>query len=461
MTHGSRLTNKTIPVLAGAMLALACHDAAAPRQLHLEVTAGLHQHAPIGTVLPNDVVVQLRDASGGAIAGATVSWQTAAGSGDVIVPSSATTGPQGSVRASWQLGAKSGVRVLTISTVGASPVEVVAVADSVLVTLSSVHVLPLPSYDGSGQLVHPDLARIPDAWGGGPFRLAATPFPSGMAKFENPSLFAGASLTDFDVPAGVQNPIVSPDSGYLSDPDMVFDPDAQTLSLYYRKVTTANEIWLIRSTDGVNWSAPVLVVQAPNQMVVSPAVVRRGPGAWLMWSVNAGVEGCIAPSTTIELRQSADGVSWSAPEPVDLQDSAGFAWHIDVEWIASRDEYWALYPIKLPGSCTTGSLRFATSSDGVHWRTYPAPLLWHGALDAFQDIVYRASMDHGAADGTVTLFYSGARLIDTSYSWSIAYEQLTDSALLARVSAAPGAAILGDRVAPAAVARPLTDATAP
>jgi hypothetical protein len=56
------------------------------------------------------------------------------------------------------------------------------------------------------------------------------------------------------------------------------------------------------------------------------------------------------------------------------------------------------------------------------------------------------------------LYYSGAFLTDSTYTWSIAYERLTDATLLARVNT-PSAAVLGDRVAP--IARPLTNATAP
>jgi hypothetical protein len=386
------------------------------------------------------------------VAGVSVSWHTTAASGDELLSMSTTTSSLGLARASWKLDANPGTHELVIVAEGAPAIGAMAFADSVPVRVPTVHVLPLASYEGSGQLVHPDIARVPASWGVGPFWLAATPFPSSNALFENPSLFVGSSLTAFDVPAGVKNPLVKPDSGYLSDPDMVFDPDAQVLSLYYRKVALSNEIWLIRSGDGVSWSAPILVVEAPNHDIVSPTVVRR---------VNAGAEGCTSRSTTIELRRSTDGVQWSAPETVDLQEPSGFAWHLDVEWIASRNEYWAVYPMKSPGSCTTGSLRFATSDDGVHWREYPSPLLWHGALPAFQDLVYRASMDYDATDNTVTLFYSGARLVDSSYAWGIAWEQLTDSALLARVNASPSADIIGERVAPAAAARPLTNATAP
>ena len=399
----------------------------------------------------------------GPIRGATVEWRQATGSADLVWAIGAfgpTTDSQGFAKAVWQLDSTTGPHVLTASVEGAPSVSISAFADSDSVLVPTVHVLALPSYDGSGQLVHPDIARVPDAWGDGSYRLAATPFPNSQATLENPSLFAGQDLTMFEVPDGVVNPLVRPDSGYLSDPDMVFDPDANVLSMYYRKVALENQIWLIKTVDGVHWSAPQLVVEAPSQMVVSPTIVRRGAGNWLMWSVNAGVEGCIGPSTTVELRTSTDGVAWSAPQAVTLSDAAGFAWHIDVEWIAPRNEYWALFPIKEPGSCTTGSLRLATSGDGVHWQTYPSPVLARGAIPAFHDIVYRASMVHDAASRTMTVYYSGARAISTLFAWGLAYEELTDSALFARVNA-PAAVVAGARILPETRARPLTDATAP
>ncbi|MEO8879466.1 MAG: hypothetical protein ABI446_03640 [Gemmatimonadaceae bacterium] len=72
------------------------------------------------------------------------------------------------------------------------------------------------------------------------------------------------------------NPLETPRGGsYLSDPDMVYDPDKDQLRIYYRRVTNENEIWMIRSSDGVVWSAPALTVHAPNHMIVSPTIVRR------------------------------------------------------------------------------------------------------------------------------------------------------------------------------------------
>ncbi len=317
------------------------------------------------------------------------------------------------------------------------------------------------TYDGSGQAVHPDFARLPSAWNGDPFRLVATPYPGGNAGHENPSLYTGRTAGSWMVPNGTKNPLEKPTgSSYLSDPDMVYDPDAVELHIYYRQVTEENEIWMIRSPDGIGWSAPVLVVHAPNHMIVSPTIVRRSATEWLMWSVNSGVVGCGASSTTVELRRSSDGVTWRAPEAATPRDSDGSPWHIDVEWIPSRGEYWAVYPVKRPGGCTTDRLRFATSADGVHWTTYPSPLLVKGASDDLHDVVYRSTFDVDAASGVVSLWYSGAKVGQDGYAWHLAWERTTIEALLGRVNA-PFTAATRTTVQSSTTLPQLTNETAP
>lgn len=415
------------------LFGVACRDDTGPPRPLLAVSAGDGQHAFAGTELPDPVVVELRDASQRPLVGVHVMWMAETGAGDVILPESGTTDANGGVRARWQLDATTGTHTLVVTADNGATARASAYADARPVT--NVEPLPLVTYDGSGQAVHPDFARTPTAWNGNPFRLVATPYPGGDATYENPSLYAGSTLTSWVVPEGVVNPLERPMGGsYLSDPDMLFDPDASELRIYYRRVTSHNEIWMIRSANGVNWSAPVLSVSAANHFIVSPTIVRRSATEWLLWSVNSGALGCGASSTSVELRRSVDGVSWSDPERATISDPDGYPWHIDVEWIPSRNEYWAVYPVKVPGGCTTDRLRFATSADGLHWTTYPSPVLLKGASDDLKDVVYRSTVDYDATSGQVTLWYSGAKFDHGSYSWHLASERLSQSGLFARVN---------------------------
>ncbi|MEP7066252.1 MAG: Ig-like domain-containing protein [Gemmatimonadota bacterium] len=445
---------------AAALLTLACSDNTAPSPSLLEVAAGDGQHAPAGSELPNPVVVQLRDASQRALVGVHVTWSAGTGgAGDVITPESETTDGNGNVRARWRLDATAGTHTIVVSANGGAVAYASAFADALPV--GDVHPMPLETYEGSGQAVHPDFVRLPPAWAGDPFRLVATPYPGGNAGFENPSLYTGSTGTLWTVPTGITNPVEQPQGiGYLSDPDMVYDPDANELRIYYRRVTSDNEIWMIRSSNGVVWSTPVLTLHAANHLIVSPTIVRRSSTQWMMWSVNAGAIGCGALSTTVELRRSTDGEHWSEPEATPLSNPDGYPWHIDVEWIHTRSEYWAVYPVKVAGGCTTDRLRFATSPDGTHWTTYASPLLLHGATDQLRDIVYRSTVDYDAAADVVTLWYSGAKYDRGIYSWHTAWERMSMTQLFARVTAR--GAIAARTLPPARLNLPaLTNESAP
>jgi len=246
---------------------------------------------------------------------------------------------------------------------------------------------------------------------------------------ENPSLFGGNERDGWSVPNGVTNPIVRPDGGYLSDPDLVWDPDRRELRLYYRHVADENRILLVTSRDGVTFSAPRLVARAPNHQIVSPTIVRRSATEWLMWSVNSGPVGCSASSTTVELRRSTDGVEWSPPTTVSLSQSGAFAWHLEVQWIDALREYWAVFNGKVRGSCTTQALYLATSTDGMAWRTFPSPVLRSGAIPELADIVYRATFAYEAERDLVALWHSGARYRSGGYEWRAAYERRRRSEL--------------------------------
>jgi hypothetical protein len=321
----------------------------------------------------------------------------------------------------------------------------------------AIRLLSLATFDGSGQAVHPDAAVTPLTWASSERALFATPYPFGDASKENPSLYSKRSALDWPVPPGVMNPIARPSAGYLSDPDEVFNPETNELWLYFRAVNTENEIFLIRGGAPTHWSDPTLVVHGINHTVVSPTVVRRGHDDWLMWSVNSGTSGCSGASTSVELRASTDGVHWSDPTTTDLAEEGGFAWHIDVQWIPSRSEFWAIYNVKIPGSCTTSALHFARSVDGLHWVIEPGPVLVRGAIPAFADIVYRASLLYDPTLDSVTLWYSGARFENGQYVWRIATESLDLTAFLGRVGTPlPAAATIGITSAP-----PLTDSDAP
>ncbi len=417
----SRVSNLYVAALLTA--SFACGDSSGPpAPAHVQATSGAGQTAPVLTLLPEPMVATVLDGSGAPLAGVEVDW-AAEGDGR-IMPVSPTTDAQGQARAFWVLGATVGPNLATASVPELAPATFSAIAESAdQLPFDDVRVLRIPTYEGSGQVVHPDYVRTPDGAFTAPHHLAITPYPFSDPARENPSHFVGLRRDEWSLELGAPNPVARPVVGYLSDPDMVYVPETRELWLYYRHVPGDNFILLTRSTDGLRWSAPVQVVHRPAHEVVSQSVVRRGPGDWWMYSVNAGDKGCASPSTTIEVRRSMDGISWGEPEPLALADKDLFAWHLEVQWIPSRNEFWALYNVKRNGSCATPALFMATSPDGHTWTELPTAVLIRGRVPEFADIVYRSTLDYDPLSDAITFWYSGATYNGKDYVWSAAVER--------------------------------------
>jgi hypothetical protein len=399
-----------------------CDDGSGPPSpAQVEATSGAGQVAPVHSLLPKPLVATVVDAAGMPVPGVRVNWSAA--SGGMVEPAASTTDPEGRAQARWVLGGTAGPSQASASVPQLAPATFTAIAEPPgEFPLDEIRLLNLPTYEASGQVVHPDYVHSPGGAFGSPHHLAITPYPFGDAKWENPSHFIGGGFDEWELEQDAPNPVVRPAAGYLSDPDMVFVPETSELWLYYRQVTGDNFILLTRSRDGLQWDAPVEVVRRPAHEVVSETVVRRGPGDWYMWAVNSGARGCAAPSTTVELRRSMDGIHWSEATAVELSQGHLWAWHIDVQWIPSRNEFWALYNVKPNGGCATPALFMATSPDGFTW-TVVGPVLKKGRIPAFADIVYRSSLSYDPATDQITFWYSGARYADGDYVWSAAVER--------------------------------------
>jgi hypothetical protein len=431
-TRGARVVSpplRTSAILLLLPLASAC-DSTGPRvAAELRVSSGNGQVGRIATTLPAPLVVTVVDSRGAPLAGIRIAWTPSDGA---VEPLADVTNREGYAGAWWTLGATLGATQVAAAVVGLEPALFTATATVLPVgpphpelQYDELYHLDVPTYDGSGQVVHPDHATSPAGLLSYPDHLAITPYPFGNPSWENPSLFAGRGALEWLLDKGASNPVVTPSAGYFSDPDLVYVPETGELWLYYRQVTESNLIHLIRSRDGIHWSPPMQVASAPNHQIISPSVVHRSPSEWWMWAINGGAAGCGGPSTTVEVRQSRDGKQWSAPRPVQLLQPGFFAWHIDVAWIPSRSEFWAVYNVKAAGNCATPAVFVATSPNGVNWTTLDHPLLAKGSTPAFTDVVYRSTFSYDPVSDDIIFWYSGARYDGHAYVWSAAVQRRT------------------------------------
>ncbi len=308
------------------------------------------------------------------------------------------------------------------------------------------------TYERSRQVVHPSAVEFPSPWHGQRFWLALTPYPNSDSRVENPSLFASATGDDWTVPTGVTNPVAKSGRGYLSDPELAYDPTSDELRLYYREVIEtrhghqkpkhrADVLYLTRSGDGAQWSPPQALVTDVGRFVVSPTVARRAEGDWKLWSVDAGVKGCNARETRVIMRQSTDGIAWSQATAVSLSQRGFLPWHLDVQYVPQLHAYWALVAAYRRGSaCTGSSLFLATSTDGVQWTTYSSPLLARGALPQFSANVYRSTFAFDPDGESLTIWLTGATTVTRAdhrrprvLRWSAAVWRTQTAALLEHV----------------------------
>jgi hypothetical protein len=308
-------------------------------------------------------------------------------------------------------------------------------------TIIAPSLVQTSTYDGSGELVHPDAVVFPRRWQGRRYWVAGTPYPTGNPAFENPSIYHGFTSREMSVPAGVTNPLAMPSAAsYLSDPDLLYDPVRDELRLYYRHTTgSSDQILLITSTNGVQWSSAQLVLTAGRYSLISPAIVRESATSWRMWTVNATAQGCYSLPTELALQQrrSADGITWSEPELVNLRVPRRVAWHWDVQYVAPKGEYWALVAAYPEGTtCSKTAVFFARSPDGTDWTVYPTPLLGAGEFDPLHDLVYRSSFHYHEASDAVSVWFSGARLGNGGFHFAVASARYPYAELLRRVSGA-------------------------
>lgn len=188
----------------------------------------------------------------------------------------------------------------------------------------------IPTYDGSGETIHPgvyDFGRG-NKWNGYRFWMANTPYPNNDVTLENPSIFASQDGQTWVVPAGVTNPIYdypSPDGALWSDTDLIYDPVGNRLVLTYRDGNEKN--YVATSTDGVTWPAypGTFVFQAG----VSPSLVRTPGGTWRMYYQVA---------SSARFREADDPLG---PYGAEVVCSGVNGWHAHVTYDAVLGRYLA------------------------------------------------------------------------------------------------------------------------
>lgn len=280
-----------------------------------------------------------------------------------------------------------------------------------LLTPWKVSQLDTPTYDGSGQAVHPSVLYFASGWNGHKYWMCLTPYPEGNEDYENPSILVSEDGTTWTVPNGLTNPIVAqPAGGYNADGEIVMTANGLTMWCLY-KVSVGGEIDIRgkSSTDGVTWSAEVTIIDGTTNLDLSPAVVWDG-SQFVMYSTDY-TSGADATSVFHRRTCATINGTWSAPSActMDAAYPAGEgAWHQDVIYEAGR--FWGLF------NFTNKKDYLAYSDDGSAWTRTTNPVIdltadrWDNA-QIYRGSLIRKDATHFAvwysANGTGTIWHIG------------------------------------------------------
>ena len=237
-----------------------------------------------------------------------------------------------------------------------------------LTNRNAKHALPLPTYEGSGQSVHPSVVNTPASFGGIglTWYMAHTPYPNTNDEYENPSLLGSVNGEDW-VNVGT-NPIDQPtpeeiaEGAYMSDPEMIYKDGR--LELVYRFNHAGKEVLYRKtSTTGTTWTERELIFDKDTfgHSVMSPSIIYED-GKYRMWTV--------VPSGTVHYYESITGRlgTWSSPKVVPIQYREGTGthspWHISVFKDSDAMYYLVLNAI-IPNSTFMRHILIGKSSDGL------------------------------------------------------------------------------------------------
>ena len=298
---------------------------------------------------------------------------------------------------------------------------------SATTTTNSIDILPretllnIPTYDGSGQCVHPDILFLNPPLRGNKFLLAFTPYPYYDGRKENPSILASRNGIDFYEEKQGLNPLVSaPTYDHNDDPDLLYDPDTKRYVLYYLETMRPDSENVIRmeSTDALSWTRRTVLHYDLHQyrhFIVSPAVCRLPAGGYVMYQVNLS-----HTPFQIEWLSSTHGQDWNLnlinPIISDLSDTL-VPWHLDI--MAAENKYFMLLSCRINIHDSQHQLlMFGESSDLLHWHFHPKPLIssqpsFHNCLS-----IYRST--GLISDHKLAVWYS---MVQPSGIWRIGVEK--------------------------------------
>lgn len=271
--------------------------------------------------------------------------------------------------------------------------------------ISDTASLNIATFDGSGQLVHPDILYHNDS-----FYLAATPYPFFNDSLENPCFYKSADGIHFTEYAPGLNPLVpTPAYDHNDDPDLLYDSLANEFQIYYLETMRpdSQNVILLTSRHGSAWKKHTVLrynLLQGDIFILSPAVVRGYDNKERMFYVVKGDS-----TNHIEFLEKNQAWVRSAVQQIQIDYPAGFTpWHLDVlrqgrKYYLLCNGYYGKSSHSFEASINQYALLLFASDDLKTW-TFQKQLLDCNSISAECHYVYRTT---GLISGNLlVLWYS-------------------------------------------------------
>ena len=278
------------------------------------------------------------------------------------------------------------------------------------------------TYDGSGQVTHPDILA-PQATGQPDlYHMVVTPYPMSQDLYENPCLYISADgYQFFELPA-CKNPLApAPPYDHNDDPDLMFIDGIYCIYYLETMRPDSQNVILLTSKDRSRWKRQVAVhydLIAREEFIMSPSVIAFENEYYMFYvgfSHSLGGHG-------IRYIKSSDGVNWdkkSVYDPNMTMPAGLIPWHIDVFSDGKR------FYLLCNEAGKNNGLYLATSNDLQSWIFRGTPLLSSGQDFLNSQMIYRST--GLVEDDRFRVWFS---YMEISGEWWVAYAEF-DLSLLA------------------------------
>jgi len=236
--------------------------------------------------------------------------------------------------------------------------------------------LDIPTYEGSGQIVHPQVIFFAEKFMGFHYIMVMTPYPFSNNAYENPSILGSQDGVIWEVPEGLINPVVGVPTdvmhgGYYSDPFIL--QNGNRLELWFRHTLAINDegqrvqprnshnrIYRTVTWDLTDWTKLETILDCPNSInhFMSVAVMHND-STYRLWYTNF--------NSQLFLINSTDLINWSERTQVKADLNGLGIWHHEIAFTGER--YEALFTSANWENQPEFRLFFAVSDDGIDFGT--------------------------------------------------------------------------------------------